>query len=128
MTHCMPQQESEILRQCIMRWLAVVCRYDAGCQNLTNIDFSKICIREMMTKNLRHRPHMKWLVMDMTSTKVSPCFNEPCSLLVVPPCAEVIPLASSCCSQHTKLLKCLLQLLKRKFEQLQSLFCISDYP
>ncbi|KAK9819283.1 hypothetical protein WJX74_000127 [Apatococcus lobatus] len=43
--------------------------YDAGCQNITNIDFSKICIREMMTKNLRHRPHMKWLVMDMTATK-----------------------------------------------------------
>ena len=50
----------------------MVRRYDAGSQNITNIDFSKICIREMMTKNLRPRPHMKWLVMDMTSTKVSP--------------------------------------------------------
>ncbi|KAL0038662.1 hypothetical protein WJX79_002183 [Trebouxia sp. C0005] len=40
--------------------------YDAGCRSIVNIDFSKICIKEMMIKNLRQRPQMKWIVMDMT--------------------------------------------------------------
>lgn len=40
--------------------------YDAGCRPITNIDFSKICIKEMMVKNLRQRPQMRWIVMDMT--------------------------------------------------------------
>ena len=46
------------------------CRYDAGCRAITNIDFSKVCIKEMLMKNLRQRPHMKWLVMDMTQLTV----------------------------------------------------------
>lgn len=45
-------------------------RYDAGCRSITNIDFSKICIKEMMVKNLRERPLMKWIVMDMTQMTV----------------------------------------------------------
>ena len=45
-------------------------RYDAGCRSITNIDFSKICIKEMMVKNLRQRPQMKWIVMDMTQMTV----------------------------------------------------------
>lgn len=45
-------------------------RYDDGVQELTNIDFSKVVIREMLMKNVRTRPKMKWLVMDMTDTKV----------------------------------------------------------
>ena len=58
-------------------------RYDQGCQDITNIDFSKPVILEMMRKNLRARPAMKWQVMDMIETKVSlpdtrvqdlPCF------------------------------------------------------
>ncbi|KAL3138414.1 hypothetical protein ABBQ32_006209 [Trebouxia sp. C0010 RCD-2024] len=43
--------------------------YDAGCRSITNIDFSKVCIKEMLMKNLRQRPQMKWLVMDMTQLK-----------------------------------------------------------
>ena len=49
-----------------------VCRYDDGCTGMTNIDFSKGAIKEMMLKNLRQRPLMKWQVMDMTQTKASP--------------------------------------------------------
>ena len=48
-----------------------VTRYDEGCTGITNVDFSKTVIKEMMLKNLRKRPLMKWLVMDMTNTKVS---------------------------------------------------------
>ncbi|KAA6429889.1 MAG: hypothetical protein FRX49_00321, partial [Trebouxia sp. A1-2] len=44
--------------------------YDAGCRSIVNIDFSKICIKEMMIKNLRQRPQMKWIVMDMTQMTV----------------------------------------------------------
>ena len=46
-------------------------RYDEGCTHITNVDFSKTVIKEMMLKNLRKRPLMKWLVMDMTKTKAS---------------------------------------------------------
>ena len=45
------------------------CRYDDGCTGITNIDFSKGVIKEMMLKNVRQRPRMKWQVMDMTETK-----------------------------------------------------------
>jgi hypothetical protein len=45
-------------------------RYDAGCTDITNIDFSRTVIKEMLLKNLRKRPNMKWLVQDMTATKV----------------------------------------------------------
>ena len=45
-------------------------RYDEGCTAITNIDFSKPVIKEMMAKNLRKRPLMKWQVMDMTQTRV----------------------------------------------------------
>ena len=48
-----------------------ICRYDDGCTGITNIDFSKGVIKEMMLKNLRKRPLMKWQVMDMTQTKAS---------------------------------------------------------
>lgn len=47
-------------------------RYDEGCTAITNIDFSIPVIKEMMQKNLRKRPLMKWKVMDMTQTKVCP--------------------------------------------------------
>lgn len=38
--------------------------YDAGYANLTNVDFSEVVIREMISKNQK-RKQMKWLVMDM---------------------------------------------------------------
>jgi len=42
--------------------------YDDGCVNITNVDFSKVAIKHMLTSNLRARPKMKWAVMDMTKT------------------------------------------------------------
>jgi hypothetical protein len=47
------------------------CLYDAGFENIVNIDFSKDVIVEMMKKHLRLRPRMKWRVMDMTEMQVS---------------------------------------------------------
>ena len=44
--------------------------YDSGYLNLTNIDFSKPVIADMMKKNLRQRPKMRWKVMDMTAMTV----------------------------------------------------------
>ncbi|CAD7700713.1 unnamed protein product [Ostreobium quekettii] len=43
--------------------------YDDGIHNITNIDFSKVVIREMLSKNVRSRPQMKWMVMDMTKMR-----------------------------------------------------------
>ncbi|KAL1561592.1 eEF1A lysine and N-terminal methyltransferase-like [Salvia divinorum] len=40
--------------------------YDAGFQSITNIDFSKVVIMDMLRRNVRERPAMKWRVMDMT--------------------------------------------------------------
>ena len=54
-------------------------RYDAGCHNITNIDFSKVCIKEMMIKNIHQRPQMKWLVMDMTKLTVRLHLSQPVS-------------------------------------------------
>ncbi|KAL8486884.1 hypothetical protein ACS0TY_023540 [Phlomoides rotata] len=41
--------------------------YDAGFKNITNVDFSKVVISDMLSRNVRLRPEMKWRVMDMTS-------------------------------------------------------------
>ncbi|KAK2644013.1 hypothetical protein Ddye_019208 [Dipteronia dyeriana] len=41
--------------------------YDAGFPAITNIDFSKVVISDMLRRNLRDRPVMKWRVMDMTA-------------------------------------------------------------
>ncbi|EPS66487.1 hypothetical protein M569_08289, partial [Genlisea aurea] len=40
--------------------------YDSGLKNITNIDFSKVVISDMLRRNVRQRPEMKWRVMDMT--------------------------------------------------------------
>ena len=42
------------------------CRYDDGLQDITNIDFVEAVVRDMMRSNLRLRPRMRWLKMDMT--------------------------------------------------------------
>ncbi|XP_042059223.1 eEF1A lysine and N-terminal methyltransferase-like [Salvia splendens] len=39
--------------------------YDAGFQSIMNIDFSKVVIMDMLRRNVRERPDMKWRVMDM---------------------------------------------------------------
>ncbi|XP_024026102.1 methyltransferase-like protein 13 [Morus notabilis] len=40
--------------------------YDAGFRGVTNIDFSKVVISDMLRRNVRLRPGMRWRVMDMT--------------------------------------------------------------
>ncbi|KAH1050688.1 hypothetical protein GLYMA_08G111100v4 [Glycine max] len=40
--------------------------YDAGHTAITNIDFSKVVIGDMLRRNVRDRPLMRWRVMDMT--------------------------------------------------------------
>lgn len=44
--------------------------YDAGFRGITNIDFSKVVISDMLRRNVRQRPDMRWRVMDMTSMQV----------------------------------------------------------
>ena len=41
--------------------------YDAGYQNITNIDISPVCIQQMSVKNALTRPNMSWLVGDVTN-------------------------------------------------------------
>ncbi|XP_031263405.1 eEF1A lysine and N-terminal methyltransferase-like [Pistacia vera] len=41
--------------------------YDAGFHGITNIDFSKVVISDMLRRNVRDRPDMRWRVMDMTN-------------------------------------------------------------
>ncbi|KAB1213624.1 Methyltransferase-like protein 13 [Morella rubra] len=41
--------------------------YDAGFKGITNIDFSKVVISDMLRRNVRERPGMLWRVMDMTN-------------------------------------------------------------
>ncbi|KAK1313849.1 hypothetical protein QJS10_CPA06g02039 [Acorus calamus] len=40
--------------------------YDEGFRRITNIDFSKVAISDMLRRNVRARPEMRWRVMDMT--------------------------------------------------------------
>ncbi|GMH28276.1 hypothetical protein Nepgr_030119 [Nepenthes gracilis] len=41
--------------------------YDAGFHAITNIDFSKVVISDMLRRNVRRRPGLRWRVMDMTN-------------------------------------------------------------
>ncbi|KAK7318954.1 hypothetical protein RJT34_03663 [Clitoria ternatea] len=41
--------------------------YDAGYTSITNIDFSKVVISDMLRRNVRDRPLMRWRVMDITA-------------------------------------------------------------
>ncbi|XP_048435535.1 eEF1A lysine and N-terminal methyltransferase isoform X2 [Pyrus x bretschneideri] len=45
--------------------------YDAGFTSITNIDFSKVAISDCLRRNVRHRPDMRWRVMDMTAMQFS---------------------------------------------------------
>lgn len=57
--------------------------YDAGFQSITNIDFSKVVIMDMLRRNVRERPGMKWRVMDMTELQVTAaCFWHICESCV----------------------------------------------
>lgn len=44
--------------------------YDAGFHGITNVDFSKVVISDMLRRNVRDRPDMRWRVMDMTNMQV----------------------------------------------------------
>lgn len=44
--------------------------YDAGFHGITNVDFSKVVISDMLRRNVRSRPGMRWRVMDITSMQV----------------------------------------------------------
>lgn len=44
--------------------------YDAGIHGITNVDFSKVVISDMLRRNVRDRPIMRWRVMDMTQMQV----------------------------------------------------------
>lgn len=53
--------------------------YDAGHTAITNVDFSKVVISDMLRRNVRDRPLMRWRVMDITAMQVS----RPPALLVL---------------------------------------------
>lgn len=44
--------------------------YDAGFPCITNVDFSKVVISDMLRRYVRSRPEMKWRIMDMTNLQV----------------------------------------------------------
>lgn len=44
--------------------------YDAGFRSIMNVDFSKVAIMNMLRRNVRERPEMKWRIMDMTKMEV----------------------------------------------------------
>ncbi|CAA6659906.1 unnamed protein product [Spirodela intermedia] len=50
--------------------------YDAGYRNITNIDFSKVIISDMLRRNVRVRPEMKWRTMDMTEMQFADGFFD----------------------------------------------------
>lgn len=57
--------------------------YDAGFRGITNIDFSKVVISDMLRRNVRQRPGMRWRVMDMTKMQVWLLLVQKFVLLVV---------------------------------------------
>uniref|UniRef100_A0A0E0KPL6 Methyltransferase type 11 domain-containing protein n=1 Tax=Oryza punctata TaxID=4537 RepID=A0A0E0KPL6_ORYPU len=40
--------------------------YDAGFRHITNVDFSRVLVADMLRRHARARPEMRWRVMDMT--------------------------------------------------------------
>ncbi|KAL6885831.1 hypothetical protein ACP4OV_010092 [Aristida adscensionis] len=40
--------------------------YDAGFHRITNVDFSRVVVADMLRRHARARPEMRWRVMDMT--------------------------------------------------------------
>lgn len=44
--------------------------YDAGFRDVTNVDFSKVVISDMLRRNIRSRPEMRWRVMDITKMQL----------------------------------------------------------
>jgi hypothetical protein len=46
--------------------------YDAGFRRITNVDFSRVVVSNMLRRHARARPEMRWRVMDITSMQVRP--------------------------------------------------------
>jgi hypothetical protein len=46
--------------------------YDAGFRRITNVDFSRVVVADMLGRHARARPEMRWRVMDMTEMQVRP--------------------------------------------------------
>jgi hypothetical protein len=46
--------------------------YDLGFRRITNIDFSRVIVADMLRRHARARPEMRWRVMDMTKMQVWP--------------------------------------------------------
>ena len=46
--------------------------YDLGFRRITNIDFSRVIVADMLRRHARVRPEMRWRVMDMTNMQVRP--------------------------------------------------------
>jgi SAM-dependent methyltransferase len=44
--------------------------YDDGFEDVLNVDFSRVCIAEMLRKHARSRPRMRWQVQDATALKL----------------------------------------------------------
>nr|CAB3486803.1 unnamed protein product [Digitaria exilis] len=41
--------------------------YDAGFRRITNVDFSRVVVADMLRRHARARPEMRWRIMDMTN-------------------------------------------------------------
>ncbi|KAG9447913.1 hypothetical protein H6P81_014041 [Aristolochia fimbriata] len=52
------------------------CLYDMGFKCITNIDFSKVVVSDMLRKHIRSRPEMRWRVMDMTNMQFTDGFFD----------------------------------------------------
>jgi hypothetical protein len=48
--------------------------YDAGFCRVTNVDFSRVVVADMLRRHARARPEMRWRVMDMTDMQVLSMF------------------------------------------------------
>lgn len=70
--HCdlRPEQEPRILVPGCGNSTISAAMYDAGFFQITNIDFSRVVIAEMLQLHVRNRQKMRWLVMDMTRIQV----------------------------------------------------------
>lgn len=44
--------------------------YDLGFRRITNVDFSRVIVADMLRRHARVRPQMRWRVMDMTNMQV----------------------------------------------------------
>ncbi|CAN8285349.1 unnamed protein product [Cochlearia groenlandica] len=50
--------------------------YDSGFRCVTNVDFSKVVVSDMLRRNIRNRPEMRWRVMDITKMQFGDgCFD-----------------------------------------------------